>query len=90
MLFKKFSYIFHNENGKRWERCTSASIFPVYGVPVYVPIGGKRSLKRLETLVSRATRQAVKLKKSLLEIDRIIQQNNEYFADPEKGKELPD
>lgn len=82
----EFGWIYKDEH---YEGSGTGIVYPFYGIPVYVPAGSARELRRCKKLMKRAAHLSERLNDALLELSELKEFNERKFASMAKKKEPP-
>lgn len=86
ILFKKFGLAYKNGH---YKGTVTGVVYPFYGIPVYVPAGSARELRRCKKLMKRAASLSERLSDALSELSDLKAFNERKFSCSENGKEPP-
>jgi hypothetical protein len=91
--FKKIKFkwfMTRRRDGNVFQGESSGMVFPLLRLPVYVPVGSARQLRKGKRLMKRATRLAEDLHDALLDLQTLKENNERYFTSQAKSEEPPE
>jgi len=89
--FKRtFTWSVGNNRGEHFQGSGNALIIPFHGVPVYVPAGRARELRKCKKLTKRSARLAEQLSDALLELHQLEEFNLQKTVAMSPEKVPPD